>query len=449
MIGFTVFALILLLVIKLRINKGLVLSPSILIGTLFVISLAVLLYVFDDWDVSISVGVLLLIVVVFISISVGEMIVLSIYNRFGAKRDSYNDRAQVIYLSNRTIVYQSMVLLCMLLYVFYQVKIIASSGGSGSGGLDQILQAARNAIISDGAGLDFIGAIFNSVAQGFYFAYIYIFINNYILTNNFKQNIRYLFIPLIFCLFAILSTTRTVFAMMIFYFLGVYVLLKIRQSNNGYASIFKKLVKPVGVMALVFILMFQVMGTVRGSVQQFSSPIQSVEVYVASPIVALNRSVTDQSAVYNRDFGACTLSTFAQKFGNKLRGCDNGFVQYDFSPDDGQFAYTNVYTGINSYYKDYGILGLFSIMMIIGMIYAFILAKSLYLNSNESIKWVIAYSIIIYAPFMFIFDDQFTELLTNITIWIAYFICLYVVGNSNKKTKKKTGNLSNPQIRRL
>lgn len=435
MIGLAIFALVVLIIIKLRVNKTFLVSPSIVIGLLFILSLSVLLCVFDDWDVSISASVLMLIILVFLALSISEIITISVFNRFGKGRAIGDGRAEVIRLSNRTIVYQSMILLAMLLYVFYQVKIIASTGGAGSGSFDQMLQAARNAIISDGAGLDFFGAIFNSVAQGFYFAYIYIFINNFTLTNSLKQNARYLFIPFIFCLFAILSTTRTVFAMMIFYFLGVYVLLKIRQLTNDHVGIIKKIAKPIFVIAIVFVVMFEAMGMVRGSVQQFSSPIQSIEMYIASPIVALNRSMTDESVTYNRDFGACTLSGYAEKFGKTLRGCDNGFVQYDFSPDYGQFAYTNVYTGIKPYVKDYGILGLFIVMLFIGALYAFVLAKSLRANNNDSIKWIIIYSIMLYAPFMFIFDDQFTELFVNITIWISCIVGVIVVNNSKNNVK--------------
>lgn len=432
MIILAVFMIVLLVYVMYRLHGGVLLMPSIIMGLFFSVSLSVLSFSIADWGVSISPETLFLIIFSIFSVALGEVFYLILGAR--SKNTILKDTSEPeeYFVSNKQIFLQVAILAVMAVYVFYQVQGIAGTSGTD---IDKTIQGAREALILEDASLGFVGSLLNATAQGFFFAYVYIFSRNVLNTKKIRKNLRYLAPVAVFAVFAFLSTTRTVFAIMIIYAISVYSLLSYQRNKFKLKKPLNKgLIKTLATGMLIFLSIFIWVGSLRGSVQQFDSPFESLRVYIASPIVALDSSLSVNNT--ERSFGACTLSSFAEKVGGATHGCESGFVQYDLTPTTDQFAYTNVYTGIHPYIKDFGVWGLLGMLTVVGLIYAAVFYRAM--NSPLKFRWIVLYAIILYAPAMFTFHDQFSELPFNFTMWISYFVAiliLVVIQHNNTKIK--------------
>jgi oligosaccharide repeat unit polymerase len=261
---------------------------------------------------------------------------------------------------------------------------------------------------------------------------MYFFLDNFINKKEIKSNFIYLITIILTLLLTFLTSSRSLSMHMFVAFVALYILLyrnkcannKINKKKN-----FRNIVIFTSIIIVTFYLVIPLVG--RKTNMKFYD---YVTFYLGSSVPSLNVSI-DSNLLSSDYFGENTFYGFyytLAKLGITSSYPETNRVGVVF----GDYGGSNVYTSFNSYYLDFGIMGVILLSFIFGFIIS--MAYKFVKNHPENI-----FAKIIYVYYMYVLIDQirgdsFYSLISISTI--SYLIIAYLLYLLYKNDFKRLKN---------
>lgn len=375
-----------------------ILNPSVIVCSVFLISLFFSILNEKEWKINFHLNTILLIFSTLIIFILGNSTVCLLFK----KRYKRIKKNKII--SNKIISFKVVLLidiiLFIVLYKYFDETYKLSLIGGNPGGYNLMLFYARNAKLNFHSinRLTVYSSIFVKAIS-----YIYYFIFSYFsIFKKFKIKNLFLLSPLlIYCGFIILSTGRAEFIYLLIYMLTIFFVLY-QQKYNFSFKVTKKIIV-FGILSLiVFFIIFSLAGLLTGKTQS-KSVFEMISIYTGSSLPALDIYINSPK-IPNKYFGEHTLFTvhkILRIFGNTQIPQLTSTYDFVYFGD----IKTNIYTPIRRYFEDFGLFGLYLITFIFGKFYGIFFYCASYKKNNFFI--LILYATFSYPLFMFSIDDVF------------------------------------------
>lgn len=393
-----------------------ILNPSVILCSVFLVSLFFSILNAKKWGVTFHLNTTLIILGTIIVFILGNSIVYLLPKK-NKKIVNLEEKILINTPSFKLLILINIIFL-ILLYKYFQEIYKLSLIGGNPGGYNLMLFYARNAKLNfynEGRFLTF-GVYFGKSVS-----YICFFIFSYLtIFEKFKiKNLFLLFPTIIYCGFIILSTGRTEFIYLLVYMLVVFFILY-QQKYKFNQKITKKIIVYGILSLLIFFVIFSLAGLLTGKTQT-RSIFEMISIYAGTSIPSLDIYLNSPK-VSNTYFGENTffgIYNVLRKFGYKIQLL---YVPYEFVYFGG--IMTNIYTAIRRYYEDFGIEGLFLITFLLGLFYGIFFYYASYKKNNFFI--LILYANFCFPIFEFPIEERFFMILFP-TAFIYNFIFLGIV----------------------
>lgn len=268
----------------------------------------------------------------------------------------------------------------------------------------------------------------------------YIFVNNYFCTK--KINIYVILNIFIGILGSLLTGTKTEMTLYIIGILVMWVLFSIRR--NGTISIFSfgDIVKLVVLIALG-IIAFNILSILQGRMVEGMTSKDILATYLAAPIKNLEIFMNTHERISLIFGGETFLDTYRWIY--DLTKNSTYFVPslYDYQWINGS-ALGNVYTLLMPLYNDFGYLGTYFMMILLGAFSQFIMEKAIFTRQSKINYFIIFYAYLAYAIFFSFFSNKFFEMIisrSGVYFLIGLFIWkVLLIDDQNNITEIKDEN---------
>lgn len=250
-------------------------------------------------------------------------------------------------------------------------------------------------------------------------------VEKYLLIQKPKKKI---IVPIIcFLIYSLFSTDRNTLLRFFIFGLTLFVMSydwgNIRHSKN------LKLVRKIGILVLVFAVVFWVYGKLKNYTSDFE---RAVGLYGGSGLYGYNLWIDDFNGNYTN--GAYTFSSIRNSL--SALGIGKGFTvptHFEFiaykSSNEYVFA-TNIYSAMRIYYQDYGIIGLVIFPLLTGTLFEFLYRMAM---KNKYGIWWLFYASHIYPVIYYPVAEQFIRRfhfgLVYEIFWLLLFYYLVYAGN--------------------
>ena len=321
----------------------------------------------------------------------------------------------------------------VVLYGMFMVTIAKTTGGFSLLKISDIIgayyNAGKNGETVYSSGLVNAGMILNM--PGIYYM-IYMAINNLITKQ--KNNILVYINIAVGMMGALLSGTRTTFFMYIVAIIVVYIILHQRyngwKENINIANMCKGIV-----IVILAILLFNVLFTIQGRKLSDITVADLIANYIGAPLKNLELFIKDGREC-SSVFGGTTLND-TYKWINEIIGSEYFVIPkvYKYRWVDGKIL-GNVYTQLMPLYNDFGIIGVFISMGLIGAFCQKIYDKIKFTRCSGNVDYrTLLYAYISFAIVFSFFSNKFFELvfaraiiyyLIGIMLFDMFFCHLYV-----------------------
>ena len=427
MIFALLFVLLIFLLIEYRLFFHYVLHPAIIVTGVFFLSTFFSAANYSSWgDISgTTFGVILVAILLFcIGCICGDTIVV----KKNKKSCNYAKLSNFFIPKGITV----MIIIFMAIITALDFNDVRSVSQVNSMGIVDAVMNARNLLYTGETSISHTFLI----QQGLYIsrmvAYVYIFIIYYqrIIMSIRPRIINYIPIVLYF-IQAFLSTGRTEFMYIIYAWLLIGYLIKLRK-NSGRRNVDIKYSGKILLALGIFLIIFLLIANMRksDSVDMFST----LSIYIGSPINALDYYITENGLWSVSNFWGEETQSLCYSILKALGLSDKTSVYVLppvlFGPNS---TMTNIYTSVRRYLHDFGIIGMGIIMLVLGCIYSkiFRIIKS----SNFKIYGILAYTFISYPLIEFSIEERFfSTLVTARTVYCLFYlaiICKFLI----KRTK--------------
>lgn len=269
------------------------------------------------------------------------------------------------------------------------------------------------------------------------YIFLFIFVNNTIYTGNVKKGIkdnkRYLLAPILFCIIQIGVIGSRIYVIR-FFLAGIvycYVLF-CRNKKSIYGFSIKQYIRVIEVFLLIIILFKLVTPIIGRGIQ--ASIIEYVTSYIGGGIQMFDKFFLNDGPVYRSDFWGKETFYYFWDFIRKLGFVNfDGGIQLEFHRIG--ILNDNVYTGYRRSLKDFGMIGMYIMHLIMILFYSVLyhlkLKKSLLYSSNsEYAGYTLVYGYSFYALAFHSFDNFFyhqislESLVTVFFMWLLYQFCI-------------------------
>ncbi len=355
-------------------NKDII-SPPFILTLVFVFSTIVMIINTNNWNVNLHINTVLLILFSICCFEFGYS--------WNKKKKSISSRKlcsnliiepKVLHINKifMILIFTSLII-TGILYYDERVRLAATLGVDGN--LIEIAAAARHAeYYTEESMSDFVQRLMLFTKC---FAYItaYVFVNNLILKKTKHIQFIYIIPFIVYCFFMYISGGRMPFIHNLTFLAILYGVL-IYKIKGISTALRIRIIKIVFYVFVTFFIIFIYMGTQSGKITD--SIFDSVSVYVGSSINALDIFLQNKIPE-EQYFGQetlipiySTIRSFGYNIPSDMLRSAREFVSMNGIT-------TNIYTALRRYVRDYGYLGCFCVMFMIGTIYGkiykFILAK--------------------------------------------------------------------------
>lgn len=414
-----------------------ILNPSVILCSVFLVSLFFSILNIKNWGIIFHLNTVLIILGTIIMFILGNSIIYLLpqkYNNQKYNKMNKNYHIKIKVISFKIIFFIDIILL-ILLYEYFQEIYKLSLIGGNSGGHSLMLAYARNAMLNFYDINKFL-QITNYFVKAI--SYIHIFIFFYInIFEGFRIKNLFLLSPfIIYFGFIILSTGRTEIIYILIYTLLIFSVLYQQKYNFSFKA--TKRIFLFGMLSLlVFFVIFILAGLLTGKTQG-RSIYKLISIYTGSSLPALNLYI-NTSQNFNIYFGENTffrVYSILRKLGYEIPQL---YPPYEFIYFGG--ISTNIYSAIRRYYEDFRIEGLFLIVFILGIFYGLFFYYASYKKNHFFV--LILYAAICFPIFEFPIEERFFMKVFP-TIFIYDFISLgityYLLVYRNIKKKKYIDN---------
>lgn len=424
MIYILFIGILILFFISFFLFKKNILNPSVILCSVFLVSLFFSILNAKRWGVILHLNTVLIILGTIVVFILGNSVIYLLPKKYLIINKVFENKQIKIKETSFKVIFLidliSFIFLCKYFQEVYKLSLI----GGNSGGYNLMLYYARN------AKLNFLD-VSRYMTYGVYFvkliSYICFFIFSYItIFEKFKFKNLFLLSPIImYCGFMTLSTGRTDFIYLLIYMLVVFFILY-QQKYNFSFKVTKKIIF-FGILSLIlFFIIFSLAGLLTGKTQS-ESIFEMISLYTGSSIPALDIYI-NSSKISNEYFGENTLFlvyNILRKFGYSIPKL---YAPYEFVYFGG--IKTNIYSAIKRYYEDFGVNGLFLITFLLGIFYGTFFHYASYKKNNFFI--LMLYAILCFPVFEFPIEERFFMLLfpqgivyNIIAFGIVYYFLVY------------------------
>lgn len=263
---------------------------------------------------------------------------------------------------------------------------------------------------SDSLSYGFLG---NAAALSYFTTFIYAIEHG----DELREKLQYYLSVLISFAYALLSTGRTPFLLVLITLMGIAAM----RNRLGPKKIFVSTIVFVGAFA-VFALILGKGGDLAASVSDnVSSVEESFAQYAIGAIPAFDQVVKRDAPL---DYGK---NTFLDGL-NLLRRATGGRAISPIQEEVSVPFPTNVYTAIQPPFKDFGIIGVVLAFGVIGALSTYFFLRAL---SGDSLN-IFCYSLSLYPLFLMAFTDQYFAPMLS---WVKYLIAAYLYFGFGKRRR--------------
>lgn len=352
---------------------------------------------------------------------------------FKNKRCKLSNVKRKYIVNNLKLIISILIMIILICFSFKEMYELSIALGNTNGYLNMI-QTVRPAIESNSVSFSRWMSYRQLIAQAIAYCYIFIFIFNMIY-NKFKISYLKLLVPLILYIpFLILTTGRMSLLSLVIYIAVLAILLY--QKKRSYSM--KSKITSIGILMIAgffFISLFLLFGVFTGKVvTDERTPLIILSHYAGLSIPALDVGLT-RTFVENSYIGSTTLNGIYRVI--HLLGFNVPSVQLFLPFVKFEGIDTNVYTAEYRYIKDFGYVGMFIIMGILGSVYTVMYNTVKFLTDNEFLY--IIYASIVYPLFLTSIDERlFLDLIGTSIIYllVVMFIGYRLIVYSNRYKNK-------------
>lgn len=394
-------------------------SPSILLSATFTVGSFFAILGNINWKMKFDILAYFLILFAFIFMIVGEFFGRRLVSRrvnptFVETIDSSQSQSFSLVCVWSAII---ICILCLRFYIKEQIELAYQFGYSGL----LFFKYLRAGLYSGAIENSTMSNVCQMIIQilSYYFTYYFIK-NRAVYKVKIKIREYLLLVPmLIYIILQVFSAARAGFIAIAIYFVIVTISL---QGKKRSVSIRKLIKYGVGLMTVFFII-FLFLGTLTEKVNG-QNGLESIYVYAGSSIVAFSEYVKEyfKGVSYSSKETFVGLYNLIKTFAGERTDVTSFSLNFiTFSNG----SITNIYTAFRSYLNDYGVIGLFTIQLLIGIILGFWSAKILKSKEMPSCLNISLYSYYIYRLICCLFTPGLTS--TMLTVGNIARICFAIM----------------------
>ncbi|TPR24950.1 oligosaccharide repeat unit polymerase [Apilactobacillus timberlakei] len=248
------------------------------------------------------------------------------------------------------------------------------------------------------------------------FLSMYVLINNYFYNHKInKKGILLIINSLMGVSFSLVNSSRYTIFVFIIYTLCLYLFFcKITYSSKFLSSIFLSFV------SFFTLISFNMLGNIIGRTNGLSN---SATYYFGGGMALFDSYLKDPFPTYSLIFGNYTFSTFYKGLSKIGIGNFHTQTSLPFKSING-VSIGNVYSGLFSYYVDFGIAGIVVIAIIVGFLYGLLfnyISSIVFIKKNKNIKIVI-YFYLSYTLVLFTFSETFINTFLSFGLYVNIYI---------------------------
>lgn len=405
MIYILFISLVLITINAYVICKQNILSPWVILCSVFSVSTFFAMLNVRKWNYDLKVETVLVIIVALLFFGAGEIIIsimfekLKIFNDYKHNKNYNTNANKIINISFLKIALLSLIMMFMLIYYFYKTYQLSISAGN-TNGISSMLKYARLAQLNS-ENIGRLGGYISFFVEAVALLFGYIFLSNIIL---FKFRIKFLYylLPVILYIpFIVLSTGRTEFINYIAAFIVIGCIFY--QIKNGWDPRNSIRILMIASFSLVlFYIIFIAAGYLTGKSQVYKA-FDLISFYTGVSIPCFNQYLINPKPD-TRIIGEHTLySVFSLLNSIGFDDMPDSLRHLEFLRFGGIKG--NVYTALRRYIQDYSIYGMLLLQLFFGMFFSFFI--NLIKKRNKQGFIIIIYSFIFYSLVMMSIDDLF------------------------------------------
>lgn len=328
----------------------------------------------------------------------------------------------------------TVLLFLQLILAFFQVYFLFRYYGMGS--LAENLVAHTMAIKFDGDSMKLPYGVGYIIGQTYNMAFVFAFLLPFYIERRKKYKKQYILCLLNFIvtlLISLLSSGRSGMLWMLITF-GTFYFIQIQRKEGSFK--FEKVVQ-WGIIAYVFLWGFQFMGTMIGREYSEEDTVADIVIkYCGAEIQNLDDFIRWKE-VKTELWGEITFNSYYQyidKNTGLLNLKDRTDETLPFNERAGH-SLGNVYTALQSYYIDFGYMGVFVLCFFIGIVIEslYLLVMSSHSLDTAYLTWqTFLFAKILPSMFMSFFGEAFCNAFVQIgthNFWVSYILmCLLFYG---------------------
>lgn len=429
MIYILFIGILILFFISFFLFKKNILNPSVILCSVFLVSLFFSILNAKRWGINFHLNTVLIILGTIIAFILGNSLVYLLSKKI-KKSVKIEEKVLIENISFKALIVIDVIFLIALYKYFQEIYKLSLLGGN-PGGYSLMLRYTRIAYLN-------FFRINKFMIYSLYFikatSYVCFFIFSYItIFNKFVIKNLFLLSPMIiYCCFIVLSAGRTEFIYLIIYMLIIYFVLYQQKYNFTY-KITKKIIF-YGILSLIiFFIIFSLAGLLTGNTQT-RSIFEMISIYTGSSLPALDIYMNSikNSNIYFGENTFFQIYDILRKIGYEI---PKFYAPYEFIYFGN--IRTNIYSAIIRYYDDFGIEGVLLITFLLGSFYGIFFYYASYKKKNFFI--LILYASFCFPVFEFPIEERFfmflfpTGFLYN---YISLGIVYYFLGYQNIRREK-------------
>ena len=337
-------------------NKD-ILSPSFIVCVTYFTSAlsAFLSKIFNLWNnIELNWFIILIIITGLLSFILGEFItrrvILTIKKRRKIKSEKVNK--QLIKISNIKLIIIYLFLIMTFVVIFYQMVEITGINNN----IPKMINAyrAKTPLFNntDATSISTFAMQMYRASELFAYIFIFICINNLLLKDKIKNNIKYIFLIFIPILTSLLISGRTLVFKLVVATIFIAIILYRKIYSRKFK--FRTMITTGIIVAIIILPIFYLIMPLIGR-KQGADIISYISFYIGSPIPSFNEIMERGELGNNEHFGEETFKGI-QSFLNRFELIDY-YEPYQKQWINYKELSSNTFTGLKNYYSDFGISG--------------------------------------------------------------------------------------------
>ena len=406
-----------------------ILSPWVIVCCLFLVSTFFAVVNVDKWQFTLSPVTVIVILGALASLGIGETLVSWLFQRgelaphvVQRQREKHSspllNTRRPIMIPWLAIVLL-IVLLCAMLVYYYRETYAFSLAGGNPGGTELMLKYAREAKLTRAVIPGRLYGHISLLAKAIGYVFIYIFLYNFIFFGFRLRWLPTLVPPLMYILFAILSTGRTEFIYLTggIMMIGCFLLLK-RENWSPRCTL--KIILLAVIALAAFFLVFILSGFLTGKTS-FDTAFNSISFYTGMSIPSLDYWILhpQPDTPYIGYHTLFPVYSTLRTFGFDLPVL---YAPYEFVNFNGQSG--NVYTAIRRYMEDFTVWGMLFMFAFLGALYSFLL--NILRRRREPGFLLVLYAVFCYPLFELSIEERFfMNIFATSSVYLTAYLAIF------------------------